>query len=54
MTSERVADPNTRFAVVVNAKAAAGAIKVPVGVRDLLRITVYSVSDDGHVDVMQG
>jgi hypothetical protein len=43
-------DPNTRFAVVVPTGAEAAALRVPRRVRDLLRIDVYSVSDDGQVE----
>ena len=50
MPAEEVGDPNTRFAVVVPAGAEAAALRVPRRVRDLLRIDVYAVSDDGQVE----
>jgi hypothetical protein len=37
------------FAVVVPTGAEAAALRVPRRVRDLLRIDVYSVGDDGQV-----
>ena len=50
MPAEEIDDPNTRFAVVVPTGAEAAALRVPRRVRDLLRIDVYAVSDDGHVE----
>ena len=50
MPAEEVGDPNTRFAVVVPAGAEAAALRVPKRVRDVLRIDVYAVSDDGQVE----
>jgi hypothetical protein len=50
MPAEEVGDPNTRFAVVVPTGAEAAALRVPRRVRDLLRIDVYAVSDDGQVE----
>lgn len=50
MTAEEVGDPNTRFAVVVPTGAEAAALRVRKRVRDLLRIDVYAVSDDGRVE----
>jgi hypothetical protein len=41
---------NTRFAVVIPTGAEAAARRVPRRVRDLLRIDVYAVSDDGQVE----
>src|SRR3954463_12609870 len=49
MPAEEVGDANTRFAVVIPAGAEAAALRVPRRVRDLLRIDIYAVSDDGHV-----
>lgn len=49
MPAEEVG-PNTRFAVVVPTGAEAAALRVPRRVRDLLRIDVYAVSDDGQVE----
>jgi hypothetical protein len=48
MPVEEVGDPNTRFAVVIPTGAQAAALRVPRRVRDLLRIDIYAVSDDGH------
>jgi len=50
MPEDEVGDPNTRFAVVVPTGAEAAAIRVKRRVRDLLRIDIYAVSDDGHVE----
>ena len=54
MTAQRIADPKTSFAVVIPAKAHDTALRVPQAVRDLLRITIYSVADDGTVEVVKG
>ncbi len=50
MPAEEVSDPNTRFAVVIPTGAKAAALRVPRRVRDVLRIDVYAVSDDGQVE----
>jgi hypothetical protein len=51
MPAEEVGDATTRFAVVVpTGRAAEAAVRVPRRVRDILRIDVYAVSDDGHVE----
>ena len=50
MPAEEVGDPNTRFAVVIPTGAEAAALRVPRRVRDILRIDVYAVSDDGQVE----
>lgn len=50
MAAEEVGDPNTRFAVVIPTGAKAAALRVPRRVRDVLRIDVYAVSDDGQVE----
>lgn len=50
MPVEEVGDPNTRFAVVIPIGAEAAALRVPRRVRDLLRIDIYAVSDDGQVE----
>jgi hypothetical protein len=50
MPADEVGDPNVRFAVVVPTGAEAAALRVPRRVRDLLRIDVYAVSDDGQVE----
>ena len=47
-------DPNTRFAVVIPTGAEAAALRVPRRVRDVLRIDVYAVSDDGQVERLAG
>jgi hypothetical protein len=50
MPAEEVDDASTRFAVVVpTGREADAAVRVPRRVRDVLRIDVYAVSDDGHV-----
>jgi Holliday junction resolvase-like predicted endonuclease len=50
MSDEQLADPDTRFAVVVHTGAEPAALRVSKRVRDLLRIDVYSIDDDGHVE----
>jgi hypothetical protein len=50
MPDEEIGDPTTRFAVVVPTGAEAAALRVPSRVRDLLRIDVYVVSDEGDVE----
>jgi hypothetical protein len=50
MRGEEVGDPNTRFAVVIPTGVEAAALRVPRQVRELLRIDIYAVSDDGHVE----
>ena len=50
MPVEEVGDPNARFAVVIPTGAEAAALRVPRRVRDLLRIDIYAVSDDGQVE----
>jgi hypothetical protein len=50
MHVEAIGDPNTRFAVVIPTGAEAAALRVPRRVRDLLRIDIYAVSDDGQVE----
>src|SRR5919107_3942579 len=50
MPVEEAGDPNTRFAVVIPTGAEAAALRVPRRVRDLLRIDIYAVSDDGQVE----
>ena len=50
MPAEEIGDPNTRFAVVIPTGAEAAALRVPRRVRDVLRIDVYAVSDDGQVE----
>ncbi len=54
MPAEEVGDPNTRFAVVIPTGAEAAALRVPRRVRDVLRIDVYAVSDDGQVERLAG
>jgi hypothetical protein len=49
MPPEEVGEQKTRFAVVIPNNAETAALRVPVRVRDLLRIDVYTVSDDGQV-----
>jgi Holliday junction resolvase-like predicted endonuclease len=50
MPAEEVGDPNTRFAVVIPTGAEEAALRVARRVRDVLRIDVYAVSDDGQVE----
>ena len=50
MPAEEVGEPNTRFAVVVPTGSEAAALRVSKRVRDVLRIDVYAVSDDGQVE----
>ena len=50
MPAEEVGDPNTRFAVVIPTGAEDAALRVPSRVRDVLRIDIYAVSDDGQVE----
>jgi hypothetical protein len=50
MPAEEVSDTNTRFAVVIPTGAEPAALRVPRRVRDVLRIDVYAVSDDGEVE----
>jgi hypothetical protein len=45
--AEEVGDPSTSFAVVVPTGAEEAALRVPRRIRDILRIDVYVVSDDG-------
>lgn len=47
-------DPNARFAVVVPAGAEAAALRVSRRIRDILRIDIYTVSDDGQVERLAG
>jgi hypothetical protein len=50
MPVEEAGDSATRFAVVIPTGAEAAALRVPRRVRDLLRIDIYAVSDDGQVE----
>src|SRR5918995_1838976 len=50
MPAEEAGDRDVRFAVVVPTGAEAAALRVPKRVRDVLRIDVYAVSDDGQVE----
>jgi hypothetical protein len=51
MRAEDFGDGTTRFAVVIPAgRAETAALRVPRRVRDVLRIDVYAVSDDGQVE----
>jgi hypothetical protein len=54
MPAEESGDSSPRFAVVVPAGSEAAALRVPSRVRDLLRIDVYVVSDEGDVEVVIG
>jgi hypothetical protein len=50
LPAEEVDDPTTRFAVVIPSGAESVAPRVPRRVRDVLRIDIYVVSDDGQVE----
>lgn len=50
MRDEVFGNANTRFAVVIPTGAETAARRVPKRVRDVLRIDVYAVSDDGQVE----
>ena len=50
MPVEEVGDPNTRFAVVIPTGAEPAALRVARRVRNLLRIDISAVSDDGQVE----
>ncbi|HEX7168117.1 MAG TPA: hypothetical protein VF230_14155 [Acidimicrobiales bacterium] len=54
MPAAEVDDSSTRFAVVVPRGSEAAALRVPSRVRELLRIDVYVVSDQGDVEVLVG
>jgi tetratricopeptide (TPR) repeat protein len=54
MPPEEVGEPKTRFAVVVPKNAETAALRVPVRVRDLLRVDVYTVTDDGQIEIVGG
>src|SRR3954453_5586724 len=54
MRATEVDDSGTRFAVVVPAGSEAAALRVPSRVRDLLRIDVYVVGDEGDVKLLIG
>ena len=49
MPAEEVGDRKTRFAVVIPTGAEEAALRVPKRIRDILRIDIYTVSDDGQV-----
>ncbi|WP_314410018.1 hypothetical protein [Streptomyces sp. DSM 40484] len=46
MTSQ---EPRTRYALIVPSSSVAAAVRVPLHVRQLLRIDVYEVTDEGQV-----
>src|SRR5829696_2644769 len=54
MPAKEIGDSSTRFAVVVPTGSEAAALRVPSRVRDLLRIDVYVVSDEGDVEIQIG
>src|SRR5437763_16430923 len=54
MPTKEIGESNTRFAVVVPKGSEAAALRVPSRVRDLLRIDVYVVSDEGDVEIQIG
>jgi hypothetical protein len=53
MPPEEVGEARTRFAVVVPDSARPAALRVPKRVRDALRIDVYTVGDDDHVEILR-
>jgi hypothetical protein len=54
MPAKEIGDSSTRFAVVVPKASEAAALRVPSRARDLLRIDVYVVSDEGDVEIQIG
>jgi hypothetical protein len=54
MPAKESGDSSPRFAVVVPTGSEVAALRVPSRVRDLLRIDVYVVSDEGDVEVLIG
>ena len=52
MTSLEAEERTRRYAIVVPTRSVTAALRVPRRVRDLLRITVYEVTDDGQVVVI--
>lgn len=52
MPPEEVGEPTTRFAVVVPDTAETAARRVPKRVREALRIDIYTVGDDGRVEML--
>lgn len=52
MTSRKAEERNRHYAVVVPTRSVAAALRVPRRVRELLRITVYEVTDDGRVSIV--
>lgn len=53
MPPEELGESRTRFAVVVPDTAKSAALRVPKRVRDALRIDIYTVSDDGQVEMLK-
>lgn len=53
MPQQELGMPTTRFAVVVPSDAETAALRVPARVRELLRIDIYTVSDDGQVKMLK-
>lgn len=52
MAGEATEERDRSYAVVVPTKSVAAALRVRRRVRDLLGIAVYTVSDDGHVELV--
>jgi len=46
-------DPTARYAVVMPSDAASAAQRVPVRIRDLLRIDLYEVDDADNVRLIE-
>jgi len=52
MAPEEAAERGRSYAVIVPTRSIAAALRVRRRVRDLLGIAVYSVADDGHVELV--
>jgi hypothetical protein len=52
MAAEKTEEDGRSYAVVVPTGSVTAALRVQRRVRDLLRITVYAVSDDGQVEMV--
>lgn len=53
MPPGEVGESKTRFAVVVPDAAKSASLRVPKRVRDALRIDIYTVGDDGQVEMLK-
>jgi hypothetical protein len=52
MPPEEVGEPGARFALVIPAKAAVAALRVPKRVRAALRIDIYTVGEGDNVEAV--